>query len=48
MVPLELAGLGTDLRAERPNGAVDAVVVEKPFIDPWKETPKQDLAHTTG
>jgi glycine cleavage system aminomethyltransferase T len=45
MVPVELAEIGTELRVERPDGVVDAVVVEKPFIDPKKETPKQDLTH---
>jgi hypothetical protein len=29
---------------ERPKGATSAVVVQKPFIDPKKETPKQELA----
>jgi hypothetical protein len=29
---------------ERPEGRTEAVVVEKPFIDPKKETPKQALA----
>jgi hypothetical protein len=33
---------------ERPEGIVEAVVVEKPFIDPKKETPKQELASSTG
>jgi len=48
MVPVELAEIGTELQAERPTGVVDALVVEKPFVDPKKDTPKQDLTHATG
>jgi glycine cleavage system aminomethyltransferase T len=48
MVPIEHAELGTELEVERPEGMVEAVVVEKPFIDPKKETPKQELASSTG
>jgi glycine cleavage system aminomethyltransferase T len=44
MVPIEQSELGTELEVERPEGTVSAVVVEKPFIDPKKETPKQELA----
>ena len=44
MVPIEHSGLGTELEVERPEGKVSATVVEKPFIDPKKETPKQELA----
>jgi aminomethyltransferase len=44
MVPIELADLGTDLEVETPDGRTSAVVVQKPFIDPKKEIPKQDLA----
>jgi glycine cleavage system aminomethyltransferase T len=44
MVPTEHSELGTELEVERPEGVVSAVVVEKPFIDPKKETPKQELA----
>jgi glycine cleavage system aminomethyltransferase T len=43
MVPTEHSELGTELEVERPDGATSAVVVEKPFIDPKKETPKQEL-----
>jgi glycine cleavage system aminomethyltransferase T len=43
MVPIEHAELGTELEVERPEGTTSAVVVEKPFIDPKKETPKQQL-----
>jgi glycine cleavage system aminomethyltransferase T len=44
MVPIEHSELGTELEVERPEGVTSAVVVEKPFIDPKKETPKQELA----
>jgi aminomethyltransferase len=44
MVPIEHSELGTELEVERPDGIVPATVVEKPFIDPKKETPKQELA----
>jgi glycine cleavage system aminomethyltransferase T len=47
MVPIEHAELGTELEVERPDGTVSATVVEKPFIDPKKETPKQDLARSS-
>jgi len=43
MVPIEHTALGTNLRVERPGGVVDATVVEKPFVDPKKVTPKQRL-----
>jgi glycine cleavage system aminomethyltransferase T len=48
MVPTHYAGLGTELEVEGPEGTVSAVVVEKPFIDPKKETPKQELAAGSG
>jgi aminomethyltransferase len=44
MVPIELAELGTELEVEVPSGKVSAVVVQRPFIDPKKEVPKQELA----
>ena len=44
MVPIEHSELGTEFEVERPDGRTSAVVVEKPFIDPRKETPKQALA----
>jgi aminomethyltransferase len=44
MVPIEFAELGTELAVETPVERTSAVVVEKPFIDPRKEIPKQDLA----
>ena len=43
MVPVELAGLGTELEVEVDGDRRDAVVVEMPFIDPKKEIPKQRL-----
>jgi glycine cleavage system aminomethyltransferase T len=48
MVPIEHAELGTELEVERPEGTTSAVVVEKPFIDPKKTTPKQKLTSTAG
>jgi glycine cleavage system aminomethyltransferase T len=48
MVPTELAELGTELEVERPDGTTSAVVVEKPFIDPQKATPKQALTPSAG
>ena len=47
MVPIESAELGTELEVETPAERTSAVVVRRPFIDPEKEIPKQDLA-TTG
>jgi glycine cleavage system aminomethyltransferase T len=44
MVPIELTELGTELEVERPNERTSAVVVQRPFIDPKKEVPRQDLA----
>lgn len=44
MVPIELAELGTELEVETPAEKTSAVVVRRPFIDPEKEVPKQDLA----
>jgi glycine cleavage system aminomethyltransferase T len=40
MVPIELTELGTTFHVETPHGRREAVVVEKPFIDPKKEIPK--------
>jgi glycine cleavage system aminomethyltransferase T len=48
MVPIDYSELGTELEVERPDGTTSAVVVEKPFIDPKKETPKQKLTGATG
>ncbi|MGH3517638.1 MAG: glycine cleavage T C-terminal barrel domain-containing protein [Haloechinothrix sp.] len=40
MLPIELSALGTGVRVQTPSGMRDGVVVEKPFIDPHKDTPK--------
>jgi glycine cleavage system aminomethyltransferase T len=44
MVPIGLAELGTELEVETPSERTSAVVVQRPFIDPKKEVPRQDLA----
>ena len=44
MVPIELSELGTELQIDAPSGRVEAVVVPKPFVDPEKATPKQEVA----
>jgi glycine cleavage system aminomethyltransferase T len=46
MVPIEFAEPGTELEVETPSEKTSAFVVEKPFIDPKKDIPKQPL--TTG
>jgi glycine cleavage system aminomethyltransferase T len=43
MVPIELAELGTELQVDVAGDVRDAVVVRMPFIDPKKETAKQQL-----
>jgi glycine cleavage system aminomethyltransferase T len=43
MVAIEHSELGTELEVQRPDRTTSAVVVEKPFIDPKKTTPKQEL-----
>ena len=48
MVPIELTELGTALQVEVEGEARDAVVVAKPFIDPTKEQPKQDVSALAG
>jgi aminomethyltransferase len=40
MVPIEHTEHGTPLQVATPTGVHDATVVEKPFIDPRKHTPK--------
>lgn len=40
MLPLELTDLGTTVSVRTPTGMRTGTVVEKPFIDPRKETPK--------
>ena len=41
MLPVELAELGTEVEVETPAERTAATVVERPFIDPQKETPRQ-------
>jgi aminomethyltransferase len=40
MVPVGCTPLGTTLRVTTLDDTRDAVVVEKPFVDPRKQTPK--------
>jgi len=48
MVPIELTELGTPLQVDTGTEVTDAVVVAKPFIDPTKEQPKQDVNALVG
>jgi glycine cleavage system aminomethyltransferase T len=48
MVSTEHSELGTELEVERPEGRVAAVIVQRPFIDPKKETPKQEVTAASG
>jgi aminomethyltransferase len=48
MLPIALTDLGTRLEVETPGGETAAVVVDKPFVDPRKETPKQAVKPSTG
>jgi len=48
MLPIALTELGTEVEAETPHGRTTAVVVEMPFIDPTKETPKQRVSRPTA
>ena len=48
MLPIGLTELGITLEVETPTELVRAVVVEKPFIDPKKETPKQAVRPAAG
>ncbi len=48
MLPVGITELGTKLDVQVPSGDTTAVVVEKPFIDPTKETPKQAVKPATG
>ena len=43
MVPIELTEVGTTLRVDTGTEISDAVVVPKPFIDPTKDQPKQNV-----
>jgi glycine cleavage system aminomethyltransferase T len=44
MLPIELTELGTMVEVDTPTERAAAVVVPKPFIDPTKDQPKQDVA----
>jgi glycine cleavage system aminomethyltransferase T len=48
LVPIELADLGTALTVRMETGEYEATVIEKPFIDPRKETVKADLKAGTA
>jgi glycine cleavage system aminomethyltransferase T len=43
MLPVELTGLGTTVDVDTGHEITPAVVVPKPFIDPTKDQPKQDV-----
>lgn len=43
MLPIDLNELGTELEVETPHGRFPAAVTQRPFFDPTKETPKQQL-----
>ncbi|MBA3425291.1 MAG: glycine cleavage system protein T, partial [Rubrobacter sp.] len=47
LVPIEHADLGTEITVRSNVGEVTARVVERPFIDPKKQTPKTDLRKET-
>lgn len=48
MVPIEYAEFGTGLEVETPHGRTSAVTTRRQFIDPEKETPKQEVAVRVG
>ncbi|WP_156761251.1 glycine cleavage T C-terminal barrel domain-containing protein [Microbacterium karelineae] len=48
MMPVELGELATEVQVATPEGIVPARVVEKPFVDPTKERPKQSLRPTVN
>lgn len=48
MVPIEYAEFGTGLEVETPHGRTSAVTTRRQFIDPEKETPKQEVAVGVG
>ncbi|MER7113199.1 glycine cleavage T C-terminal barrel domain-containing protein [Saccharomonospora azurea] len=41
MVPIEASAVGTQVTVGTPTGLRDAAVVDKPFVDPQKATPKR-------
>jgi glycine cleavage system aminomethyltransferase T len=49
MLPIAYTEFGTELTVETPqSGRVEAVVVRKPFVDPEKEVPKQQVTAGMG
>jgi glycine cleavage system aminomethyltransferase T len=49
MLPLKYTEFGTELAVETPqSGRVEAIVVRRPFIDPDKAVPKQQITTTGG
>jgi len=48
LVPIEYADLGTEITVRSHTGETTASVVERPFVDPKKETPKTDLRRETA
>ena len=49
MLRFECTEFGTELTvATRQSGRVEAIIVRKPFIDPEKEVPRQDVRATAG
>jgi glycine cleavage system aminomethyltransferase T len=48
IVPIEHTQPGTELEIETPSERTSALVVPRPFIDPQKEIPKQNLATTAA
>lgn len=48
MVPIEYAEFGSGLEVETPHGRTSAVTTRRQFIDPEKETPKQEVAVRVG
>ncbi|MDA3626398.1 glycine cleavage system protein T [Saccharopolyspora sp. WRP15-2] len=48
MVPIAYEELGTELRVDTQHGPQEAVVVEKPFLDPTKDIPKSLVRTAQG
>ena len=48
MLPTELTTVGTEIEVDTGRGRAAAVVVPKPFIDPTKDQPKQDVSALTS
>ena len=47
-MPIEYTDLGTEITVRSHTGESTARVVERPFIDPKKQTPKTDLRRETA